>query len=349
MSLEKRKELLLQLESELDARVITLVTADRQGMETRIAPDLLPLLSSLLSFRPEGRRIALFLYTPGGDTIVGWGVVNLLRQFAKELVVVVPFKALSCGTLIALGADELHLGRHGMLSPIDPSVSSPYNPPAPEGAAPSGALLPVSVEDVSGFLALAKDELKLEGQEASVEVLKILAGKVHPLALGAVHRAREQTRSLALRLLQMHMKDQDRIEAIVSKLTKELPTHSYLLGREEAKEIGLELREPRDELEDLMWRLYSEYEEWLKMTEPYSAMLDIGADQTRRVRYERAALEMLNGEVLEQYKFISDRDLMRVQANQAGVVTEQIGQRDAYQGWRRLQDQEDGNVSLAAD
>ena len=346
MSIESRKQLLGELETILDARVITLVTGDRLGMETRIAPDLLPLFSGILSKRPEGERIALFLYTPGGDTIAGWGLVNLLRQYSSEFVVVVPARALSCGTLIAMGADELYLGRHAFLSPVDPSVASPYNPlaPVPTGAAPQ--FLPVSVEDVSGFLDLAKDELGLSDQASTIEILKLLSEKVHPLALGAVHRAREQSGTLARRLLQMHMTDDARAGRIVEKLTRELPTHSYLIGRNEADEIGLDLADVSDELEDLIWRLYTEYQVWLKLTEPWSALLDIGDESSKRVRYERAAIEMLNGDVLEQYKFVSDRELLRVpsaQPTQQGLPTDQVGARVIYEGWLLLRDDEDGN------
>ena len=343
MSLEQRKKFLREIEEQLDARVITLVTADRGGMETRIAPDVLSLISALLSKRQEGKRIALFLYTSGGDTIAAWGVVNLLRQYAEVLAVVVPFRALSCGTLIALGADELLLGRHGLLSPIDPSVSSPYNPPAPAGTGKPGSLLPVSVEDVGGFLDWAKNELGLSEEAGLKEVLRVLAEKVHPLALGAVHRAREQSGSLAKRLLQMHLADYERIETIVAKLTRELPTHSYLIGRKEAEEIGLSPSELSEELEDLIWGLYSEYESWLKITEPYSPFLAIGSQQTAMVRYERAVLETLTDEVMEQYKFVSEKRLTKVQVPQAGVTTEQIAEQDVYQGWRRLTDEEDSN------
>lgn len=338
MSIDRRKQLLSELENELDARVITLVTGDRAGMETRIAPDILALVTAHLTTRPDGDRIALFLYTPGGDSIVGWGVVNLLREYANTLIVLVPFKAQSCGTLIAMGADELYMGRRGLLSPIDPSVNSPYNPPQPGPGAPPGKLLPVSVEDMAGFLDLAQEL----GLTESVEVLKILAEKVHPLALGAVHRAREQAGSLASRLLGLHMDDEERIERIVRQLTRELPTHNYLIGRKEAQDIGLELSVVSDALEESTWNLYSEYESWLKLTEPYSQLLDIGAENTKRVRYERAAVEMLDGHVLEQYKYITDKELLRIPAAQPGSG-EQIGERIVYQGWRRLHDQEDNN------
>jgi len=340
-NIEKRKELIKSLESDFDARIITFVTSDRAGLETRIAGDSLPLLSSLLSRLHETQeRIALFLYTPGGDIIAAWGMVNLLRQYGKKFAVVIPFRALSAGTLIALGADEIYLGRHGFLSPIDPSVASPFNP-VPEGLSPQGPrqVLPVSVEDLAGFLALARNELNLSDQESLVNVLQIISNRVHPLALGAVYRAREESASLARRLLEHHIDDPRKIEQIVDKLTKELPTHNYLIGRDEAQDyIGITLQKTTVAQETSMWQLYQQYAEWLQLTEPYSPILDIGAEQSKRVMYERAAIEMIHNETLYHYTYLADKDLIRMQIPQQGIQTEQVAERIVYQGWRAFKD-----------
>jgi len=45
--------------------------------------------------------------------------------------VIIPFKALSCATLMALGADNILMTKMGQLSPIDPSIDSPLAPTAP--------------------------------------------------------------------------------------------------------------------------------------------------------------------------------------------------------------------------
>lgn len=173
MSNQRRKELISKLEKALSSRVLTLITGDRQGMETRIAPDLIPLVAEHLSRIGSAESLSLFIYTPGGDSIAGWGVVNLIRQYCTKFKVLVPFRALSCGTLISLGADEIIMGKHGFLSPIDPSVASPFNPPTP-GPQQFGAisLLPVSVEDMIGFLELARKEMGLKSDESMVQVLK---------------------------------------------------------------------------------------------------------------------------------------------------------------------------------
>ncbi len=344
MAVEERKELIAKLEKELDARVLVLVTGDRQGMETRIAPDVLPLISEHLSHVGLTKTLALFLYTPGGDSIAGWGLVNLLRQYCSKLKILVAFRALSCGTLITLGADEILMGRHGLLSPIDPSVASPFNPPAPGIQQPGRiSLLPVSVEDMIGFLDLARKEIGLKADDSMVEVLRILAEKVHPLALGAVYRAREQNSSLARRLLLSHSNNEGKINRIVRQLTQELPTHNYLIGRKEAsQEVELDVTEPSAEIERLMWNLYKDYENWLNLTRPVSAELDLGTEDQKTVRYERACVESINNKTLVQHIFITDKVLFKMRTTPPGVQApiDQTMERIIYEGWIPAEDGE---------
>lgn len=344
MAIQERKELIKKLEKELSARIITLVTGDRQGMETRVAPDLLPLISEHLAGIGPVDDLALFIYTPGGDSIAGWGLVNLLRQYCKRLKVLVPFRALSCGTLIALGADEIIMGRNGLISPVDPSVSSPFNPAAPGVQQPGVvSLLPVSVEDMIGFLDLARKEMELEKEESRVAIFNLLANKVHPLALGAVYRAREQTSSLATRLLEIHLKDKSKAGHIVKRLTQELPTHNYLIGREEAiNNIKLDIVIPSAEVETAMWALYKEYESSLQLTSPFSAELDLGTEERKRVSYKRALVESMDKEALFQHVFITDNELIRMTSTPQGMQG-QINNavvRTLFLGWQAARDGE---------
>ncbi|MBI2908435.1 MAG: hypothetical protein HYX92_12380 [Chloroflexi bacterium] len=344
LSVEERKKLIAEIEGELNARVIAVVTGDRRGMETRIAPDMLPLLPERLSAVGTCERVALFLYTPGGDSVAGWGLVNLFREYCKKFAVVVPFRALSCGTLIALGADELFLGRHGLLSPIDPSVISPFSPKAPGPEQPgSVSLIPVSVEDMNGFLDLAKKEIGLKSEQNAGTILSILTSHVHPLALGAVYRAREQNSSLATRLLAAHCGDKQKVDRIVSKLTRELPTHSYLIGRKEAKDhIELELSDLSEELEGRIWRLYREYADWLQLTSPASTALDLAGGDRKLVTYERAVIESLHDGQLAQHIFVTKKELLKVRipAGAQAPPIDQIGERLIYEGWQSACDGE---------
>lgn len=343
MSINQRKKLIRSLELQLDVRLLAFVLGDRQGLETRVAPDVLPLASEHLARIGTVPRLALLLYTTGGDSLAAESLVNLLRQYCDKLLVLVPFRALSCGTLIALGGDEIIMGRHGLLSPIDPSVSSPFNPQA-AGVQSGGPvqLLPVSVEDMIGFLDLARDEVKLESEESRLQVLKMLADRVHPLALGAVFRAREQNSSLAMQLMRTHVADEEAIQRIVNHLTRKLPSHGYLIGRKGARELGLPIPNLSPEVENLLWALYREYADSLKLTQPYSADSELGQVERVSVVQERAILESLHGNALLQHRYVTCKDIARVKAPVPGlpVPVDQVVERIVYQGWQEATDGE---------
>ena len=113
----KRLELIKKLEAKRGSRVVAYITGDRQGgLETRIGMDVFPFFYDVLAhLGGTSERIDLFLYSTGGATMAAWGLVNLLREFCSKLSVLVPFKAHSSGTLIALGADEIVMTRTGQL------------------------------------------------------------------------------------------------------------------------------------------------------------------------------------------------------------------------------------------
>jgi hypothetical protein len=176
-----RARLIAELEATRGSRIISLVLGDRRGMETKIAGDLLPSVYDYLRTIGETKHIDLYLYTTGGDSLAGWALVNLIREHCERFGVIVPFRAMSCGTLMALGADELVLTAGSELSPVDPSVSSPYNPQVQVPQDEDGiTFLPVSVEDLVGFIHLVKSEIGITSDEALGGVVEHLTEKVHP-------------------------------------------------------------------------------------------------------------------------------------------------------------------------
>ena len=89
--------------------------------------------------------------------MTGYAIANLLREFAEQYDVIVPFKAWSCATLIVLGADNIIMTRMGQLSPIDPSVLSPLGPLAAIPGLPGQQrVVPVNVEDVINYIDMAR-------------------------------------------------------------------------------------------------------------------------------------------------------------------------------------------------
>jgi hypothetical protein len=291
---ERRREIISRIQDTRKSKVVCYITGDRLNLETRIASDCHSLVFNHLRQIGTSEEIDLFLYTPGGVTVAGWGLVHLIREFCKKFVVLVPFRAWSCGTLICLGADEIVMGRLGQLGPIDPSTNTPFNPPVPGFAPAPHHTLPVNVEDIVSFIDLAKKEIGLKSDSGRVAALNNLS-KINPyapLAVGAAHRIRPQIVKLATGLLRLHMGKQRRqIDRIVDVLAKKLGSHDYLIGRKEAKEIGLKVTDSPIELENLMWDLYSEYEHLMELNTPYLPGTFLGQQQSATGTFIRGAIE----------------------------------------------------------
>ena len=102
-----RVEYYKALETEFEGPVIAYITGDRPGFETRIAQDVIDLFIAQLDKIGPVERIVLYLYTRGGDTSAAWNIVNLLKMYCDDLMVIIPHKAHSAGTIISLGANKI--------------------------------------------------------------------------------------------------------------------------------------------------------------------------------------------------------------------------------------------------
>lgn len=263
-----RKELIQSLEKARGSSVICYITGDRANQQIQIGDDVLPILAQHLGTIGKVEQLDLLIYSRGGNTLTGFAIANALREFAKNVCVLVPFRAHSCATLIALSADTITAGPFAQLSPIDPSITTPHNPTIQEGG--ESKFLPVSVEDVANFLELVRKEVGLKDEQFLAGALAHLCARVSPLALGSVYRAREQIGMLARKLLAMHIQDDERITRIVKVLTRELLSHDYYIGRREAKTLELQVNDATPSEADLMWKVYEDVAQELKLSEPWN-------------------------------------------------------------------------------
>jgi hypothetical protein len=146
----------------------------------------------------------------------------------------------------------------GELGPIDPAVTNWFNPIDPDDP-DKLRRVPVSVENASAYLSLAKDLAGIDPEHMS-SAFDALSRELHPLALGNVHRQYLLIRTMAKRLLQLHMTDDARIEKVLDLLTEKLYSHDYCLSRVEAREYAeLPIVDADPPLETAMWALLSAY------------------------------------------------------------------------------------------
>lgn len=272
-----RGQLIRRIGRARKSNVITYVTTTRPGMEVQMAMDAVRYiydhLEALRREHGDDLKIDLYLYSNGGDGTVPWRLVTLIREYAGNFSVLVPFRAFSAATLTALGADTIVMHRMGMLGPTDATVANPFNPIDPANA---GKRLGISVEDVTAFIALVKEDAGIQHEDQVVTAFNLLADKVHPLALGNVKRSISQSRLMAKKLLSLHMDPADKahkVATIVDNLTSKLFFHGHPINRMEAKEqLGLEnVEAPTDAVERAMWQLYLEYEREMLLGTPFNA------------------------------------------------------------------------------
>lgn len=270
-----------------NSKLLVYFTGDRRKRETKIGMDVFPLINEHLSQLKETKKLDLLLYSTGGITMAGFGLVNLFREYCDDFNVIVPFKAWSCATLICLGANEIIMGKLGQLSPIDPYLPHPLGP----NIQGTPQTVPISVEDVSAFIDLAK-ESGLKNKESLKLAFDNLSKSVHPLALGAVHRTKEQNEFLADYLLSYHLFDKKQIQHIINILTKERFSHNYLIGRNEAKKIlKLNIVDPERELEQLIMSLFNEYSRFLSLNDDFNPSAFLGEENKKRGLFNRAIIQ----------------------------------------------------------
>jgi len=259
-----RLKLIENIEGILGGRVLVYFTADRPIAQAMIADDaVLPLYDHLRAIGPQD-RLVLYLYSCGGQMEAPWKIVTMLREFCKELFVVVPYKSYSASTMVAIGADKIYMTKKGELGPIDPSskVGVPKDGSLPQ-------LPELSVEDVAAYLTFMRDRAKLTDQNALANMTGLLAQHLTPTLLGRMERTYSHIRLVARNLLSLHKPpfDDRKVSTITEALTEKMYTHGHGIGRREAAEIGLDVTNLDGADEDVVWSLYESYESFFGLRE----------------------------------------------------------------------------------
>jgi len=340
----ERKLLIQQIEGLRKSRVITYLTSDRPGpINARVAMDIIPVFSKQLQKIGKVQNIDLFLYSTGGDTMVPWRLVSMIREYCDKFSVLVPYKAHSAATMIALGADEIVMTDLSELSPIDPSTANIFNPQDPQNPQ---AKIPISVEDVMAYFDLAKNKFGIKNDEELAKIFNKFVEsnpQIHPLALGNVNRIHNLIRRLAERLLKSHKNPMEgkEIEKIVDYFTEKLYSHQYFIGRKEAKEdLGLKTVIYADEdLSKAMTDLYEEYAKEMELGKIWNPENELGINvsQTKR-EYKIAFIETTHlsnyFELSLEYRRQQVNIIQQTPQGPIQLPQEQVAWRVVGQGWK---------------
>jgi len=163
--------------------------------------------------------IDLVIHTPGGLVLAAEQIARALKKHPAKVTVFVPHYAMSGGTLIALGADEIVMDEHAVLGPVDPQL----------GQYPAASVLK-AVEEKG---AAKVDDQTLIYADISRKALK-------------------QVRDFVFDLLKDKLPE-DKAGQVADVLSQGTWTHDYPIFAEDAKKLGLPVStEMPKEVYDLM-------------------------------------------------------------------------------------------------
>jgi len=265
MGFTERKKLYQELEAYRKHPVISYVTSARPNAEGRIASDAVrQFVKQLEMLKETPKEIDLIVNSNGGDGLTSWRLITLLREYlGKEgkITCFVPFYAFSAATLMAVGCDEIFLHPWASLGPVDPQITV-NNKDGSQNFA---------YEDVSAYTNFLKEEAGITEQKEKVELLSPLVAQIAPSVIGGAKRASMQSISMAEKLLKLHMTgtEAQTAEAIAQKLSKNYYSHGHAVTKTEAKQLGLKISNDDPEIERIIWAIYNDFENEMKMCEPF--------------------------------------------------------------------------------
>jgi hypothetical protein len=274
MAQTDRLEIIRELEKSRKCRIICYLTNTRPNTNFQMGADVIPRiyrhLCEIARVETSKPRIELLIHSNGGDSVVPWRLVTLIREYTSEFNVLIPNRAYSAATLVSLGADGIFMHPMGVLGPTDPTVANPFNPRDPVNQQQQ---LGISVEDVYSYIALIKEDLGIRGESELVQAYRTLTEQLHPLALGNVKRFYAQSRMMAKKLLALHMDEKTEhsaIQDIADNLTSKLYFHGHPINRKEAKDLGLKVKPLESLDEKLLWDLYSDFAAEMAIDEEFN-------------------------------------------------------------------------------
>lgn len=297
-----RQPFITELKNHRNHDLLVFVTSTKQPEQhfaAQIAPDVLPIFYDIFKKSHSKDVLDLLLYSAGGLIDAPWPIVNLIREYYSDFKVIIPSKAHSAATLISLGANSVDMGPLASLSPIDPQLFITH-PDKKE-------TISAGIEDIYGYYLLIQDTLNLDSS-GKTEALKLLSSRISPEILGQASRIRNEIRVIATNLLKLHMKDDKKVDSIVSSLVEKLHSHQYMISRKEAKDLGLPVTYLDSKTEQLSCDILNSYIDEVKMNEPGLDIVFGPGENSKTISLNRAFIETQNKNIVfkTEYTFYKD-------------------------------------------
>lgn len=181
--------------------------------------DLDRVFAALGAENPDRKKSVFLMVVSGGGNIEpAYKISKVCKAFSKDsFIVAVPRHAKSAATLIALGADEIHMGMLGELGPIDPQI---------------GKLPALGVKRAMETIA----GLSQQYPGSSETFARYMAQAVTVAQIGYCERVSDSAVQYAERLLSKKNKVRPSATRIAKELVYEYKDHNFVIDIEEARE-----------------------------------------------------------------------------------------------------------------
>lgn len=178
----------------------------------------------------KSEGLDLFLHTPGGDTAATESLVDYLRSiFGTNMRAIIPQLALSAGTMISCACNQIIMGKHSSLGPIDPQLY--------QGIPAHGV-----IEEFNR----AYEEIKADPFKG--ELWRPIIAKYNPTLIGECEKAIKWSKEmvedwLISGMLQNEENNKQTLENIIKELSDHALTKSHArhISYSKAKDIGLKV------------------------------------------------------------------------------------------------------------
>ena len=279
------KDILSKISEEQNSFCIAYINGEKQPgnlFATIINKDVIPIFYQILEAQGHSKKISLIIRSNGGNLDTPWPLISLLREYCDELEILIPENAHSAATLISLAGDEIIMTPISSLSPIDPQVFL-------EKEKEKETLEKFSVEDISEYYALLD-----KSKNGKIKAIELISESINPTILGKIERIRKLIDTYTRNILSSRNTKEKKIKSIVEKLVKQLPSHEYWISRNEAKKIGLPVKNANKNQHEFLKNLMWEFKK--KMEEDQRELLIQIPDDSANVEkeYNRAFIETID-------------------------------------------------------
>lgn len=230
----------------------------------------------------EGNKLDLIVHNPGGSAEATEALVTFLRSKFDFIRVIIPYAAMSAATMLACSANEIIMGNHSFIGPIDPQMILPSR----------HGLQAIPAYSIIKQFQQAKKECKQNPRNLSVW-LPIIE-QYGPALLVQCEHAIDLSKSLVTTWLKDYMfkgeKDavgkSNRIAKILSHHAH-FKSHSRHISREDAKGFGLKIidLETDAKLQDLVLSVFHSTTQTFDAT-PFAKIIENHLGKAFMKRYQ---------------------------------------------------------------